>query len=185
RIASLPIGKVSGQTGDGRRGVVVRAIGSGSGGLCYARAIALRSAAADADGGRDGRPRGMPRARIRAHDHSDAARFSRAPHGQQAIRAGGGLRGLRNSQVSSFQKRVVARFRRLGVQPEAAYQQEAEVRTLNVFMKTAAIELNSPNADTVAPITARARVAAYFELTKPRITFLIMLTSAAGFALAS
>ncbi|HJZ79311.1 MAG TPA: heme o synthase [Pyrinomonadaceae bacterium] len=52
-------------------------------------------------------------------------------------------------------------------------------------MKTAAIELNSPNADTVAPITARARVAAYFELTKPRITFLIMLTSAAGFALAS
>jgi len=53
-------------------------------------------------------------------------------------------------------------------------------------MKTAAIELNSGNtAAAVTPITAKARVAAYFELTKPRITFLIMLTSAAGFALAS
>ena len=53
-------------------------------------------------------------------------------------------------------------------------------------MKTAAIELGSGNtAPAVAPINAKARVAAYFELTKPRITFLIMLTSAAGFALAS
>lgn len=53
-------------------------------------------------------------------------------------------------------------------------------------MKTVAIELNSPNAtEAVAPITAKARVAAYFELTKPRITSLIMLTSAAGFALGS
>ncbi len=53
-------------------------------------------------------------------------------------------------------------------------------------MKTAAIELNSPNAaEVVAPLTAKARVGAYLELTKPRITFLIMLTSAAGFALAS
>jgi protoheme IX farnesyltransferase len=33
-------------------------------------------------------------------------------------------------------------------------------------------------------LTARDRVAAYLELTKPRITFLIVLTSAAGFALA-
>jgi heme o synthase len=33
--------------------------------------------------------------------------------------------------------------------------------------------------------TSRSRVAAYLELTKPRITFLIVLTSAAGFALAS
>ena len=32
---------------------------------------------------------------------------------------------------------------------------------------------------------AKPRVAAYIELTKPRITFLIMLTSAAGFCLAS
>jgi protoheme IX farnesyltransferase len=53
-------------------------------------------------------------------------------------------------------------------------------------MKTAAIELSSGNtAPAVTPINAKARVAAYFELTKPRITFLIMLTSAAGFALAS
>lgn len=53
-------------------------------------------------------------------------------------------------------------------------------------MKTAVIELNSPNAtEAMAPITAKARVGAYFELTKPRITSLIMLTSAAGFALGS
>jgi len=53
-------------------------------------------------------------------------------------------------------------------------------------MKTAAIELNPSNgAEMVAPLTARARVGAYFELTKPRITVLIMLTSAAGFALGS
>ncbi|MGH9971040.1 MAG: heme o synthase [Pyrinomonadaceae bacterium] len=35
------------------------------------------------------------------------------------------------------------------------------------------------------PLTFRERVAAYAELTKPRITFLIVLTSAAGFALAT
>lgn len=52
-------------------------------------------------------------------------------------------------------------------------------------MKTAAIELNSPNVTEVAPITGKARVGAYLELTKPRITVLIMLTSAAGFALGS
>lgn len=53
-------------------------------------------------------------------------------------------------------------------------------------MKTAAIELNSPNAaEVVAPLTAKARLGAYVELTKPRITFLITLTSAAGFALGS
>src|SRR5258705_11235414 len=34
-------------------------------------------------------------------------------------------------------------------------------------------------------LTARERVSAYLELTKPRITTLIVLTSAAGFALAS
>ena len=34
-------------------------------------------------------------------------------------------------------------------------------------------------------LSARERVAAYLELTKPRITFLIVLTSAAGFAMAS
>lgn len=35
------------------------------------------------------------------------------------------------------------------------------------------------------PLSLRERLNAYFELTKPRITFLIVLTSAAGFALAS
>ncbi len=53
-------------------------------------------------------------------------------------------------------------------------------------MKTAAIELH-PNAaaEVVAPPSAKARAAAYLELTKPRITFLIVLTSAAGFCLGS
>jgi protoheme IX farnesyltransferase len=53
-------------------------------------------------------------------------------------------------------------------------------------MKTAAIELH-PNAaaEAVAPPSAKARAAAYIELTKPRITFLIVLTSAAGFCLGS
>src|ERR1700750_2886132 len=36
-----------------------------------------------------------------------------------------------------------------------------------------------------APLSVRERISAYAELTKPRITFLIVLTSAAGFALAS
>ena len=35
------------------------------------------------------------------------------------------------------------------------------------------------------PPSAKARAAAYLELTKPRITFLIVLTSAAGFCLGS
>src|SRR6266852_2356888 len=53
-------------------------------------------------------------------------------------------------------------------------------------MKTAAIELHSTAAaEVVAPLSARARVAAYVELTKPRITFLIALTSAAAFCLGS
>ena len=34
-------------------------------------------------------------------------------------------------------------------------------------------------------LSLREKVAAYVELTKPRITFLIVLTSAAGFAMAS
>jgi protoheme IX farnesyltransferase len=53
-------------------------------------------------------------------------------------------------------------------------------------MKTATIELHPPVAtEAVAPLSARARLAAYIELTKPRITFLIVLTSAAGFCLGS
>jgi len=54
-------------------------------------------------------------------------------------------------------------------------------------MEEFAIDLRS-SAVTVAGrtrLSMRERVAAYAELTKPRITFLIVLTSAAGFALAS
>src|SRR5438105_8798526 len=53
-------------------------------------------------------------------------------------------------------------------------------------MKTAAIELH-PNAaaEVSAPLSAKTRAAAYIELTKPRITSLIVLTSAAGFWLVS
>lgn len=53
-------------------------------------------------------------------------------------------------------------------------------------MKTAAIDIHPDGATgVVAPLGAKARVAAYVELTKPRITFLIVLTSAAGFCLGS
>jgi protoheme IX farnesyltransferase len=53
-------------------------------------------------------------------------------------------------------------------------------------MKTAAIELHPDGTtDVIAPLGAKARVAAYVELTKPRITFLIVLTAAAGFCLGS
>lgn len=53
-------------------------------------------------------------------------------------------------------------------------------------MKTAIIELHpSVATEAVAPLSAKARLAAYVELTKPRITFLIVLTSAAGFCLGS
>ena len=59
-------------------------------------------------------------------------------------------------------------------------------------MEEFAIDLRNP---AVAPLQSdlierprlslRERMSAYVELTKPRITFLIVLTSAAGFALAS
>ncbi len=49
-------------------------------------------------------------------------------------------------------------------------------------MEEFAIDLNQT---AIAPLSVRERLAAYAELTKPRITFLIVLTSAAGFALAS
>ncbi len=53
-------------------------------------------------------------------------------------------------------------------------------------MKTAALELNPAAAgQTVGQGSVKARAGAYLELTKPRITTLIMLTSAAGFVLAS
>src|SRR5689334_13866536 len=53
-------------------------------------------------------------------------------------------------------------------------------------MKIAALELNSSVANqTVTQGSMKVRAGAYIELTKPRITSLIMLTSAAGFVLAS
>jgi len=51
-------------------------------------------------------------------------------------------------------------------------------------MEEFAIELN-PGVVQLERLSARDRAAAYLELTKPRITFLIVLTAAAGFALAS
>ena len=54
-------------------------------------------------------------------------------------------------------------------------------------MKGLAIDINSeiPIAPATGPLAQRERLAAYAELTKPRITFLIVLTAAAGFALGS
>ncbi|MEP6718322.1 MAG: heme o synthase [bacterium] len=51
-------------------------------------------------------------------------------------------------------------------------------------MEEFVIELNGGVAQ-LERLSARERLAAYVELTKPRITFLIVLTAAAGFALAS
>src|ERR1041384_1534896 len=50
-------------------------------------------------------------------------------------------------------------------------------------MEEFVIDINSSTA--LQQLSTRERVAAYLELTKPRITFLIVLTAAAGFALAS
>jgi protoheme IX farnesyltransferase len=52
-------------------------------------------------------------------------------------------------------------------------------------MEEFAIDLNQSAVGSLDRLSARERFAAYAELTKPRITFLIVLTSAAGFALAS
>jgi heme o synthase len=52
-------------------------------------------------------------------------------------------------------------------------------------MKEFAIDLNPAAVDEIEPQTLRERMSAYVELTKPRITFLIVLTAAAGFCLAS
>lgn len=51
-------------------------------------------------------------------------------------------------------------------------------------MEEFAIELNT-GVGSLERLSMRERAAAYLELTKPRITFLIVLTAAAGFALAS
>ena len=53
-------------------------------------------------------------------------------------------------------------------------------------MEEIVVELHPGIASSVGDrLTLRERVAAYAELTKPRITFLIVLTAAAGFALAT
>lgn len=52
-------------------------------------------------------------------------------------------------------------------------------------MEEFAIELDGSAVVRLQRLSLRERLAAYAELTKPRITFLIVLTSAAGFALAS
>ncbi len=52
-------------------------------------------------------------------------------------------------------------------------------------MEEFAIELNPGSVVQLERLTTRERVAAFLELTKPRITFLIVLTAAAGFALGS
>jgi protoheme IX farnesyltransferase len=52
-------------------------------------------------------------------------------------------------------------------------------------MEEFAIDLNQTAVAPLSRLSVRDRIAAYVELTKPRITFLIVLTSAAGFALAS
>lgn len=54
-------------------------------------------------------------------------------------------------------------------------------------MKELAVEINTATITDLesAAITPRERIAAFIELTKPRITFLIVLTSAAGFYLGS
>lgn len=51
-------------------------------------------------------------------------------------------------------------------------------------MKSSAIEVHAPVAPVATPnLSVRKKIAAYVELTKPRITSLIMLTAAAGFCL--
>jgi protoheme IX farnesyltransferase len=54
-------------------------------------------------------------------------------------------------------------------------------------MKVMAVELapNGVAVEAAAPLSLREKLAAYVELTKPRITFLIVLTAAAGFCLGS
>src|SRR3712207_316167 len=59
--------------------------------------------------------------------------------------------------------------------------------TLFRSMKGVALEIDSevPSAVAAEAAPAREKFAAFVELTKPRITFLIVLTSAAGFCLGS
>src|SRR5919206_2240291 len=52
-------------------------------------------------------------------------------------------------------------------------------------MKEFVLESEVPVVAECAPVALREKLAAFVELTKPRITFLIVLTSAAGFCLGS
>jgi protoheme IX farnesyltransferase len=52
-------------------------------------------------------------------------------------------------------------------------------------MKTTAVEVHPAATEVFMPLGTRARLSAYVELTKPRITSLIVLTAAAGFGLGS
>lgn len=56
-----------------------------------------------------------------------------------------------------------------------------------ILIKSVAIELNPAgcNPTRIEGLSFRERLLAYVDLTKPRITFLIVLTSAAGFCLAA
>jgi protoheme IX farnesyltransferase len=56
---------------------------------------------------------------------------------------------------------------------------------MKVRMEEFAIDLRSSAVPVIERLSFRERVAAYADLTKPRITFLIVLSSAAGFAMAS
>lgn len=54
-------------------------------------------------------------------------------------------------------------------------------------MKSATIDINNPGAESIAvpQLGVKEKVSALVELTKPRITFLLLLTAAAGFCLGS
>src|SRR5437763_12333378 len=52
-------------------------------------------------------------------------------------------------------------------------------------MKEFVLASEVPGVGGCAPVALREKIAAFVELTKPRITFLIVLTSAAGFCLGS
>lgn len=52
-------------------------------------------------------------------------------------------------------------------------------------MESFADTITAPSDDEAKRLTAGGRVSAYLELTKPRITVLVVLTAAAGYALAS
>jgi heme o synthase len=60
-------------------------------------------------------------------------------------------------------------------------------RKTNIVMDSASAEIVQDNTGIIQEraVGARARIAAFFELTKPRIAFLLVLTAAAGFYVGS